>query len=151
MMPKSTEPHGSRKGVMQRLVYRAPQQRPYHDVPYKAVACQCAVALVMVAIAWGWAGMPAAMSVLLSCVVSLIPALYFAFRFLRPRGSRQARQYVSNLYRAQVGKMTLTMVLFAIVFVKWPPSHPILFFSAYAVTTCVPWLTSWRVQRGHPL
>lgn len=136
---------------MQRSVYRAPQQRPYRDLPFKTVVGQCGVALVMVATAWGWVGMPAAMSVLLGSIVSLIPALYFAYRFLRPRGSRQARQYVSNLYRAQVGKMTLTMALFAMVFVKWPPSHPVLFFSAYAVTTFVPWLASWRVQRGHPL
>lgn len=129
---------------------KALQHRPYRNLPHKAVLGQSIVAMLMIAATYAWKGTSAAASVLSGSAVSLIPTLYFAYRFLRPRGSRQARQHVSNLYRAQVGKMVLTMALFAIVFVKWPPSHPVLFFFAYAVTTYVPWLAGWRVRRDHP-
>lgn len=85
-------------------------------------------------------------SALLGSAVSVVPALYFVCRFLRPHGSRQAKQHVSNLYRAQAGKFVLTTALFAIVFVKLPPAHPVLFFSAYAVTALLPQLLGWRVK-----
>lgn len=122
------------------------QRRPYQDMPAKLFVRQCVIAAVLVGLAWVLVGRGAALSTLLGSVVSMVPALYFACRFLRPHGSRQAKQHVSNLYRAQAGKFILTMALFIIVFVKLPPAHPVLFFSAYAVTCLVPQPFCWRTK-----
>ena len=122
------------------------QRRPYQDMPARLLIRQCLTAVLLAALAWVLVGSGAVLSALLGSAVCMVPAQYFACRFLRPRGSRQAKQHVSNLYRAQVGKFALSMALFVIVFVKLPPAHPVLFFSAYAVTCLVPQLCCWRTK-----
>ena len=131
---------------MQALRVHLAQRRPYQDMPAKLLIRQCLTAVVLAALAVGLVGRGAMFSALLGSAVCMVPAQYFACRFLRPRGSRQAKQHVSSLYRAQAGKFVLTMALFVIVFVKFPPAHPVLFFSAYAVTCLVPQLCCWRIK-----
>ena len=122
------------------------QRRPHHYLPLQVLIGQCVVLVLIVGLSWGLGRHDAMLSALLGSVLSLVPTLYFACRFVRPHGSRQAKQQVSNLYRAQAGKFTVTLVLFVIVFVNMPPANPVLFFSAYAVTALLPQLFCWCIE-----
>ena len=75
---------------------------------------QTALAAVAGCIAWGVSGSAAAIAALFGGLTAIVPALYFGMRVgLRPRVQR-AGQVLGAFYRAEVVKLALTVVMFAI-------------------------------------
>lgn len=122
------------------------QRKPRDTLPFKAVAVQSVVGLVIVCTVALFASRSAAVSALLGVLVSVIPNVYFALRFLGAYSSRGAAQSVGVLYRAEAGKFGLMVVLFMAVFLLVPPSNPAFFFFAYIATTLVQWLVPWFLR-----
>jgi ATP synthase protein I len=91
-------------------------------------------------------GQKAAVSAMSGGLVGLLPNLYFVWRIAPMRGGRQARRFVTGLYRAEAGKFGLTVALFALVFVAAPPSNPAFFFGAYVAVHVVHWLAPWLLR-----
>ena len=57
-----------------------------------------------------------ASSVLLGGLISALPNSYFAFHAFRYRGARNAEKIVKGFMRGELGKIIITIVLFALSF-----------------------------------
>lgn len=75
---------------------------------------QLAMTIVGVAIAGVIGGRGAALAALFGGLVVLLPSLYFAFRMRLRLGSTDAKQALGELYRAELGKLLLTALMFVI-------------------------------------
>ncbi|HSH49562.1 MAG TPA: ATP synthase subunit I [Halomonas sp.] len=95
-------------------------------------------------------GLADAKAAMLGSAVALLPNLYFSWQVLRLESGRNARRIMSGFYRAEAGKFSLTVALFALVFAAVPLSNHALFFGAYAVTLCAYWLAPWLNRRRSP-
>lgn len=104
---------------------------------------QLIVLAIMAVIGFLTGGLADAKSAVLGCMVAVLPNLYFSWQVLHLEGGRNARQAVSGFYRAEAGKFSLTVALFALVFAAVPLSNHALFFGAYVVTLCAYWLAPW--------
>lgn len=95
-------------------------------------------------------GLADAKAAVLGSAVALLPNLYFSWQVLRLQSGRNARRIMSGFYRAEAGKFSLTVALFAVVFATVSLSNHALFFGAYVVTLCAYWLAPWLDTRGSP-
>lgn len=93
-------------------------------------------------------GFADAKAAMLGSAVALLPNLYFSWQVLRLESGRNARRIISGFYRAEAGKFSLTVALFALVFAAVPLSNHALFFGAYVVTLCAYWLAPWLSMRS---
>lgn len=119
---------------------------PRDTLPFKAVAVQLGVAVLIVVLVLLLASRGACISALWGALVSLIPCFYFAWRFSRVYTTRSVPASVGQMYRAEVGKFGLTVVLFIAVFTVVPPSNPAFFFFAYIATTLTQFLAPWLLR-----
>jgi ATP synthase protein I len=102
-----------------------------------AQAATTLVAVIVVAAFWGKA---AAMAAAFGGIVVVVPALYFAFRVHPRRGATEAKQVLGAFYRAELGKLLLTALLFFIG-ARWFGAH-----FAPLMLTCVACLAmNWLV------
>lgn len=101
---------------------------------------QLTVLAVMAVTGFLIGGLADAKSAILGCAIAILPNLYFSWQVLHLEGGRNARKAVSGFYRAEAGKFSLTVALFALVFAAVPLSNHALFFGAYVVTLCAYWL-----------
>lgn len=122
------------------------QRLPQQSLPLKAVAVQSLFGAIIAVAVFVLTSRGAGISALSGVLVSILPSFYFAWRFMRVYASRQASESVGLMYRAEVGKFGLTVVMFIAVFVLLPPSHPAFFFFAYIATTLVQWLAPWLLR-----
>lgn len=68
--------------------------------------------MIAAGIAWVISDSAAAIAALFGGIVVVLPALYFAFRVDRRHGATQARDILGGFYRAELGKLMLTALLF---------------------------------------
>ena len=102
-----------------------------------AQAVTTLVAVIVVAVFWGKS---AAAAALFGGIVVVVPALYFAFRVHPRRGATKAQEVLGAFYRAEVGKLLLTALLFFIG-ARWFGAH-----FAPLMLTCVACLAmNWLV------
>jgi len=102
-----------------------------------AQAATTLVAVIVVAAIWGKA---AALAAAFGGIVVVVPALYFAFRVHPRRGVTEAKQVLGAFYRAELGKLLLTALLFFIG-ARWFGAH-----FAPLMLTCVACLAmNWLV------
>jgi ATP synthase protein I len=74
-----------------------------------AQAITTVIATVIVWVAWG---PPAALAALFGGLVAIVPTLYFAAKIYLRSGGATAAEVLGAFYRAEVGKMILTALLF---------------------------------------
>ena len=86
-------------------------------------------------------------SALLGGLICWLPNCYFAFRAFRHRGARSARKIVRSFYAGEAGKMALTMLLFAVVFVNVRPLNALALFVGYIATQASNWIVPLMVNR----
>jgi len=82
---------------------------------------QAVTIVVCVILAWLMVGQAAAVAALFGGMVAFIPAVYFAIRVGVRRGETQPREVLGKFYKAELGKLLLTGLLFyigALVFGK---------------------------------
>lgn len=84
-------------------------------------------------------------SLWLGSTVYIIPTSCFAAKFLVDGGASAARKIVKNFYKAEVTKLLLSAVLFALVF-RFVPIQPVAFFIGFIACQTVFWV--WLCRFG---
>lgn len=97
----------------------------------------CCVLLTLIALVFG---ITAAYSVLLGGLICLIPNCYFAYRTFQFEGARAAREIVKSFYRGEAGKLVLTSLLFAAVFMGVKPLNALALFCGYCAVLSISWV-----------
>lgn len=80
-----------------------------------------------------------AYSALLGGLVCVIPGLVFAINVFKYRGAHAAKKIIARMYWGEALKISLTFVLFAVVFIYIPISA-FPFFMTFAATQLLYWL-----------
>lgn len=121
----------------------AMQRRPNYR---RLLQAQAGVIVIVTFLALVADGQKAATSAVTGGLICLLPNLFFVWRLGVLGNRRQARRFVSNFYRAEAGKLGLTVALFALVFVSVPPSNLAFFFGAYVAVHFMHWLAPWLLR-----
>lgn len=83
---------------------------------YKVIVAQLAVTVLMAVISLLISGTVLAYSALLGGLISALPNGYFALHAFRFQGARNAQRVVKGFIRGELGKIIITVVLFALSF-----------------------------------
>ena len=83
---------------------------------YKVTIAQLAATVFIAVISLLISGIILAYSVLLGGLISAVPNSYFAFHAYRYQGARNAQNVVKGFIRGELGKIVMTVVLFALSF-----------------------------------
>jgi len=70
-------------------------------------------------------------SLLIGCLIQVAGSAYFARLTFRYQGARQLKAMVQSMYLGQSGKILLTAVMFASVFILVKPLNVLLVFVGY--------------------
>jgi ATP synthase protein I len=107
-----------------------------HVVPVTLLAQTC-VSLVAAAVLWAWMGAPAGMSALLGGVAVVIPNAFLAARLLRPSRDESMTAIMRSAWIGEIGKLLLTVLLFAAIFGAVRPSEPLAVFCGFIAAQMV--------------
>jgi ATP synthase protein I len=83
---------------------------------YKVIVAQLAITVFIAIISLLFPGTTMAYSVLLGGLISALPNSYFALHAFRYQGARNADRVVKSFIKGELGKILITMVLFALSF-----------------------------------
>ena len=83
---------------------------------YKVTIARLAATVFIAVISLLISGIILAYSVLLGGLISAVPNSYFAFHAYRYQGARNAQKVVKGFIRGELGKIIMTVVLFALSF-----------------------------------
>lgn len=83
---------------------------------YKVIIAQLAVTVFIAVISLLISGTVLAYSALLGGLISALPNSYFTFHAFRYQGARNAQNVVKGFIRGELGKIIITVVLFALCF-----------------------------------
>jgi len=83
-----------------------------------------------------------ALSALAGGIIAGIAHFWFTWRVFTGVAN-EAGQILGTVYRAEVGKIILTVMLFITAFVTIKPMSVASLMAAYFFTTCIPWLASY--------
>ena len=78
-----------------------------------------------------WQGRVAAVSALLGGAIAVIPNAFLAARLLTPKAGEDARAMLRAAWLGEIGKLALTALLFAVVFVSVRPLSAIAVFGGF--------------------
>lgn len=111
---------------------------PLHRMPFFHVIRLQALMVVMVAlICGGLFGVVAGYSGLLGGLIALLANVFFAYKAFRYFGARSSKAIVQSFWSGEMGKLILTSVLFALVFVGVKPLQPVALFTGYLLALLV--------------
>jgi ATP synthase protein I len=83
---------------------------------YKVIVAQLAITLFISVVSLIFLGTITAYSVLLGGLISALPNSYFALHAFRYQGARSAEKVVKSFIKGELGKILITIVLFALSF-----------------------------------
>ena len=122
------------------MTNRGTTSRQQRRMVARILMSQAVLALVIGALCW-WLISPLwGQSALLGSLVYLLPALYQARQVLSQKHSNNIRATLRELYKSEIWKMALTMVLFGLVFTLVKPIEPFPLFGAFIVMQLLAWL-----------
>ncbi len=105
-----------------------------HNFPiYRVAFYQSLIWLIMLLIAIAALGKVGAYSVALGGLISLLPGIYFMFRYFLISGARAMEQVVRNAYIAEAIKLGLIGLGFIVVFKLVNPVSPASVFGGFLV------------------
>jgi ATP synthase protein I len=78
-----------------------------------------------------WQGQVAAVSALLGGIVAVVPNAFLAARLLSPKAGANARALLRAAWLGEIGKLALTALLFAVVFVAIRPLSALAVFGGF--------------------
>ncbi|OMH39638.1 ATP synthase subunit I [Motiliproteus sp. MSK22-1] len=93
-------------------------------------------------------GLVDAYSAWLGGLIYLLPSLYQAKQVFTEDDSKSVRQILGNIYKSEIWKMALTMVLFGVVFSTVKPIEPFPIFGVFILMQMVAWLAPLFSTRG---
>lgn len=82
-----------------------------------------------------------AYSYLAGASAAIVPSIYLAWRVFGHVGTRASRDVVRSFYRGEAGKLVLTAVLLALMFVFIEPLSAGALLAGFAVTVLSHWLS----------
>jgi len=107
---------------------------------------QATVSAIVAGLLALWLGRTAGVSALLGGAVAVLPSSFLAARLLKPGNTVSAQALLRSAWLGEVGKVVMTAVLFAAVFVAVEPlSAPAVFggfIAAQLVIFCAPLMGS---------
>jgi len=83
---------------------------------YKVIVAQLAATVFIAAVSLLISGNVIAYSILLGGLISALPNSYFAFQAFKYQGARNADKVVKSFIKGELGKIGITIVLFALSF-----------------------------------
>ena len=93
----------------------------------------------------GVVGVEAAAAALLGGAISVVGNGYFMLLAFRYRGAREAQRVVRAFMRGEMGKLGITLALFALAFALIPGLHAAATLSGFGLATITGILMSGRV------
>ena len=87
-----------------------------------------------------------AISLLAGGMIASLANGYFAWKVFAKQQETESAQILSTYYRAEVGKIILTVMLFVFVISVIKPLNVIALMGAYLLITMIPWLASFFVN-----
>ncbi|GLS28222.1 ATP synthase subunit I [Marinibactrum halimedae] len=99
--------------------------------------------LLSVGVCTYWLDLVVSYSIVLGGLLNIIPNAYFAYYAFRIMGAKQSENALRMIYRGEIGKFSLTIMGFAIIFVTVKKLHYGALFGAYA--SCLV-LHAWFAQ-----
>lgn len=98
---------------------------------FRALVIQLVVVTLLAVVCTVTLGVIAAYSVLVGGMIALAANAYFTYKAFALYGARSATAIVQSFWAGQVGKMVITAVLFALVFIAVKPINVALLFIGY--------------------
>lgn len=87
-----------------------------------------------------------AISLLAGGTIASLANGYFAWKVFARQQETESAQILSSYYRAEVGKIILTVMLFVFAISVIKPLNVIALMCAYLLITMIPWLASFFVN-----
>jgi len=91
------------------------------------------------------------LSVLAGGLIASLANGYFAWKVFAKQQEAGENQILSTYYKAEVGKIILTVSMFVVVFNLIKPLNVIALMSAYLLITMIPWLASFFINNDKEL
>ena len=107
-----------------------------HVVPLTLLVQLC-VSVVVALVLWAWIGEVAGASALLGGAAVVIPNGFLAARLLQPSGDESARAIMRAAWIGEIGKLLLTVLLFAAIFGAVRPLVSPAFFGGFIAAQLV--------------
>lgn len=107
-----------------------------HVVPLTLLVQVC-VSFVAAVLFWVWMGETAGKSALLGGVAVVIPNGFLAARLLRSGRDDSAMAIMRSAWIGEIGKLLLTVLLFAAIFGAVRPLEPLAFFCGFIAAQMV--------------
>jgi len=105
---------------------------PFTQQPtFRALVIQLIVVTLLAVVCAVTLGIVAAYSVLIGGMIALVANAYFTYKAFQLYGARSMTAIVQSFWAGQVGKMVVTAVLFALVFITVKPFDVVLLFLGY--------------------
>jgi len=111
----------------------------------KIVLIQFAVSLLAAAAVW-FINQPVAVSIMAGGLTGSLANGYFAWKVFAKQQETESAQILSTYYRAEVGKIILTVMLFVAAFVAIKQLNVIALMCSYLFITMIPWLASFFIN-----
>lgn len=99
------------------------------------------LALVLLAVAKVYA-----LSALAGGLTATLAQLWFAWRVFSRQEESEPGQVLGTVYRAEIGKISLTVMLFIAAIVLLKPISMVALMGSYLLVTLIPWLSSFVFQ-----
>ena len=95
---------------------------------------QLATATGLAAIVWLASGTERAIPTLLGGLIGVVPNAFLAARVMSPRAGSSAQSLLRAGWLGEIGKLVITVLLFAVAFMTLKPLHPGYLFAGYIAT-----------------
>jgi len=114
----------------QRLLTAMAQADDRHTVPFILLA-QTLVSLGLAALLWLFQDIETASAGLMGGMTAVIPNAFLAARLLGPSASKDAKALLRAAWVGEIGKLLLTVLLFAVIFLVIEPSSALAVFGGF--------------------
>lgn len=115
---------------------------------HKVIVAQLAAASLMTLVSLLVSGTIIAYSVLLGGLISALPNSYFALHAFKFQGARNAEKVVKSFIKGELGKIIMTVVLFALCFTLISNLNELALILGFVLTHFVGVTMSGVISRG---
>lgn len=98
---------------------------------FPVLLAQLVVCILVAALAGVFLGLVAGYSSALGAAIALLANAYFTYKAFKYQGARSMAAIVQSIWAGQFGKIVLTAVFFALVFVTVKPIDVVMLFAGY--------------------
>ena len=114
---------------------------------YKVIVAQLVATAFMAAFSLLFSGIILAYSVLLGGLISALPNSYFVLHAFKYQGARNAEKVVKGFIKGELGKIAITIALFALSFTLVSDLNELALILGFIVTHFVGVMMSGRIAR----